>query len=247
MNQSFYIGAVGAQQQMLALNIQGNNIANVNTVGFKGEKSRFTSLFHQQLESIEEGNESVGVGARLLMTSTDFAQGPLNPTGRVQDYAISGDGYFAVVDLNTNQVTFTRNGAFEVTYYDRNTGREDENGMPIYETTQVLTDGEGRFVLGRNGNIIHVTDPQAKQNIGVFDYGNYDGMEHQSGTEFLPVDKNGNLYYATGELIQGALEGSNVELADAITKVIEAQRAYSMALKVVQSSDEIENTINNLR
>lgn len=247
MNQSFYTGAVGAQQQMLALNIQGNNIANVNTVGFKGEKSRFTALFHQQLESIEEGNESAGVGARLLMTSTDHTQGTLNPTGRTQDYAIRGDGYFAVVDLTTNEVTFTRNGAFEVTYYERYMGHEDENGNPVYETSLVLTDGDGRLVLGRNGNIIHVTDPEAMQNIGIFDYGNYDGMEHLSGTEFLPVDKNGNLYFGSGELVQGALEGSNVELADAITKVIEAQRAYSMALKVVQTSDEIENTINNLR
>ena len=63
----------------------------------------------------------------------------------------------------------------------------------------------------------------------------------------MPADKNGNLYYGTGELLQGCLEGSNVDLATALTKVIEAQRAYSMALKVVQTSDEIENTINNMR
>ena len=247
MNQSFYTSAAAAQQYMLALNIQGNNIANVNTIGFKGENSRFVSLFHERMESIEGGNESVGSGARLLMTSTDHSQGTLNPTGRTQDYAIRGAGYFAVVDLNTNEVTFTRNGAFEVTYYERYTGRDDENGIPIMETSNVLTDGEGRFVLGRNGNIIHVNDPNAMQNIGIFDYANYDGMQHLNGTEFLPIDKNGNLYYGTGELVQGALEGSNVELADAITKVIEAQRAYSMALRVVQTSDEIENTINNLR
>ena len=124
---------------------------------------------------------------------------------------------------------------------------EDEFGNVVTQTVQTLTDGEGRFVLGRNGNIITVTDPNAKQNIGIFDYGNYDGMLHQSGTEFLPVDKNGNLYYGTGELVQGALEGSNVDLAESFAKVIEAQRAYSMALKLVQTSDEIENTINNLR
>ena len=124
---------------------------------------------------------------------------------------------------------------------------EDEFGNVVTQTIQTLTDGEGRFVLGTNGNIISVTDTEARQNIGVFDYGNYDGMLHQSGTEFLPVDKNGNLYYATGELVQGALEGSNVDLAESFTKVIEAQRAYSMALKLVQTSDEIENTINNLR
>lgn len=247
MNQSFYTGVVGAQQQMSALNVQGNNIANVNTIGFKGEKSRFTSLFHQQMESIEEGNQSTGVGARLLMTSTDHTQGNIAPTGRSQDYAIRGDGYFAVVDLTTNEVTFTRNGAFEVTYYERYTGRDDENGNPIIETVNTLTDGEGRFVLGRNGNIITVHNREEMQNIGIFDYGNYDGMLHQSGTEFLPVDKNGNLYFGTGELVQGVLENSNVDLAESITKVIEAQRAYTMALKMIQTSEEIEDTINRLR
>lgn len=246
MNQSFYSGAVGAQQQMNALNIQSNNIANVNTTAFKAEVPRFISLFRQELESIEEGNDSFGVGARLLMTSTDHAQGAPQYTGRTQDYMIQGDGFFALVDLTTNEVTFTRNGAFEVTYYERNKG-EDEFGNVVTEKVMTLTDGEGRFVLGRNGNIITVTDPNARQNIGIFDYGNYDGMQHVIGTEFMPADKNGNLYYGTGELLQGCLEGSNVDLATALTKVIEAQRAYSMALKVVQTSDEIENTINNMR
>ena len=247
MNQSFYTGVVGAQQQMKALNVQGNNIANVNTIGFKGEKSRFTSLFHQQMESIEEGNQSTGVGARMLMTSTDFSAGNLTPTGRSQDYAIRGDGYFAVVDLATNQVSFTRNGSFVVSYYERNTGREDENGNPIMETVNTLTDGEGRFVLGRNGNIITVYNKDEMQNIGIFDYGNYDGMLHKSGTEFLPIDKNGNLYFGNGELVQGVLEGSNVDLAESITKVIEAQRAYTMALKMVQTSEEIEEAITRLK
>jgi len=246
VNQSFYTGAVGAQQQMNAMNILGNNIANVNTTAFKAEKARFTALLRQQMESIEDGNYSSGVGARLLMTSTDHTEGMLMQTGRSQDYAIRGDGYFALVDLSTNEVTFTRNGAFEITFYERVMG-EDEEGNPIIQTVQTLTDGDGRFVLGTNGNIITVYDPEARQNIGVFDYGNYDGMLHQSGTEFTPVDKNGNLYFATGELVQGALEGSNVDLAESFTKVIEAQRAYSMALKMVQTSDEIENTIINLR
>lgn len=246
MNQSFYTGAVGAQQQMNVMNIISNNIANVNTTAFKAEKARFTALLRQQMESVEEGNYSSGVGARLLMTSTDHTDGVLMQTGRAQDYAIRGDGYFALVNLNTNEVTFTRNGAFEITYYERNMG-EDEFGNPIIQKVQTLTDGHGNFVLGRNGNIITVTDPNAMQNIGVFDYGNYDGMLHQSSTEFMPVDKNGNLYFGAGELVQGALEGSNVDLAESFSKVIEAQRAYSMALKMIQTSDEIETTINSLR
>ena len=243
MNQSFY---TGARQQMQNLNVQANNLANINTYGYKAQVSRFTSLFHQRLDSISGQDTSNGVGARMLMTSTSHAQGAPLQTGRRQDYCIDGNGYFALVDLQTNQVTFTRNGAFEVTFYERMMG-EDELGNPIMQIVQTLTDGEGRFVLGRNGDLIIVTEPFEAQNIGIFDFGNYDGMEHLDGTEFLPVDKNGNLYYGTGNLMQGYLEGSNVDFADSMTKLIEAQRAYSMALKMLQTSDEIETTINNLR
>ena len=81
----------------------------------------------------------------------------------------------------------------------------------------------------------------------MFDYGNYDGMRHLDDTRFLPVDKNGALQRGTGVVRQGVLELSNVDLAEELTKVIEAQRAYGLALKVVQTSDEIETTINNLR
>lgn len=247
MNQSFYTSAVGARQQMMNLNVNANNMANVNTYGYKAQVSRFASLFHQRVDTISGGNDSNGVGAAMLMTSTDHAQGAPLHTGRFQDYCIDGNGYFALVDLATNQVTFTRNGAFTVAPFERATEEVDENGIPVMETVMALTDGGGRFVLGRDGDLIIVTDPMAKQEIGVFDFGNYDGMEHQEGTEFLPVDKNGNLYYGTGELMQGYLEGSNVDFAENMTKLIEAQRAYSMSLKMLQTSDEIENTINNLR
>lgn len=247
MNQSFYTSAVGARQHMTNLNIQANNMANVNTIGYKAQLSRFGALFHRDLKTISGENESIGTGAAMLMTSTNHAQGGFMATGRTQDYYIDGNGYFALVDLSTNQVTFTRNGAFSVAEYERVTGEMDANGNPITETVLTLTDGEGRFVLGRNGNLITVTDPNAMQNIGIFDFGNYDGMEHVHGTEFLPVDKNGNLYYGTGELKQGGLEASNVDLTETMTKLIEVQRAYSMALKMLQTSDEIETTINNLR
>ena len=83
--------------------------------------------------------------------------------------------------------------------------------------------------------------------IGVFDYAIMDGMLHANGSRFLPKDKNGDLYWGTGRVEQGVLEISNVDLAHEMVKVIEAQRAYSYALRMVQTSDEIETTINGLR
>ena len=129
----------------------------------------------------------------------------------------------------------------------RPTEKVDENGQPIMETVMYLSDGQGRFVLSTTGGMIEVTDRNVQQPVGVFDHISYNGMEHVEGTRFLAVEKNGDLRLGTGTAMSGMLEMSNVDLAEEMTKVIESQRAYGMALKMVQTSDEIETTINNLR
>lgn len=251
MNQSFYIGAVGAQMQQRRLNIIGDNIANLNTIGFKADRSDFTALMYQNHRGALNGEADtelpMGVGTRLLMTSTNFAQGPVEDNGRSLDYMIEGDGFFALVDLATGEVSYTRNGAFKMSEYVRDSGQVDEDGQPIQEKVFCLGDGQGRFVLSEQGGLIEVTDPTQKLPIGVFDYVNYNGMRQLDDTRYIPVDKNGGLQYGTGILRQGVLEGSNADLAEEYTKVIESQRAYGMALKMVQTSDEIEATINGLR
>ncbi len=247
MNQSFYVGAVGAWQQQQRMNIQGNNIANVNTYGFKAEKGRFTNLIYQNLTGIDGEQLPVGVGTKLLMSSTDFSSGGVTTTGRPLDYMIEGDGFFALVDMSTGEISFTRNGAFTKAEYQRPTGRVDENGNPIMESVYCLSDGDGRFVLSQQGGLIEVDDPEEQLDVGVFDYQNYDGMLHLDDTRFQAVDKNGGLRIGDGVLHKGALETSNVDLAEEMTRVIESQRSYSLALKMVQTSDEIETTINGLR
>ena len=247
MNQSFYIGAIGAHAQQQRLNVQGDNIANVNTYGFKASSGRFASLIYENMTGINNAQLPAGTGAHVMMTSTDFRSGAAATTGRPQDYMIEGDGFFALADLSTGEVTYTRNGAFSVAEYQRPTDQVDENGQPVYETVLCLSDGQGRFVLNNQGGLIEVTDPAEAQPVGIFDYSNYDGMLHTDGTRFLPVDKNGGLWLGEGKLLQGVLEMTNVDLAEEMTKVIESQRAYGLALKMVQTSDEVETTINNLR
>lgn len=247
MDQSFYIGSVGASQQMQRMHVQGNNIANVNTYGYKASKAAFTALYFQHMKAIEQPEVPYGVGTRVMMTSTDFVQGGVATTGRTTDYMINGKGFFAVKDMNTGEVSFTRNGSFAVNDFLRATDETDANGDPVLERVWVLTDRLGRLVLDQNGDMIEVDDQTKMLPIGVFDFENYDGMQHASDTRFLPIEKNGGLTMGTGTLVQGALETSNVDLADELTKVIEAQRAYGISLKIIQTSDEIENTINNLK
>ena len=161
MNQSFFIGAVGAHQQQKRLNVQGNNIANVNTYGFKAEKGRFAALMYEDIKAIDNAQLPSGAGACLWTTDTDFSSGAGIDTGRAQDYMISGDGFFALVDLTTNEVSLTRNGAFSIAELQRATGETDENGQPVIERVMYLSDGDGRFVLSDTGSMIEVTDGNA--------------------------------------------------------------------------------------
>ena len=246
MNQSFYTATVGAQQQLYHLNVHGDNIANVNTFGFKANKSYFMALLYQNWPGVQ-AELPMGVGTRMLKTSTDYSQGVPSETGRRLDFMIDGEGFFALVDVGTGEVTFTRNGAFMMSSLEQETGEVDENGEPIMEQVFYLGDNSGKFVLNERGGLIRIDDINDELPIGIFDYVNYDGMAQLDGTRYLPVDKNGNLWFGDGKLVRGYLEMSNADLADELTKVIEAQRAYGLALKMMTTSDEIENTINNLR
>lgn len=96
-----------------------------------------------------------------------------------------------MVDLASNEVSLTRDGAFVTSELQRASGEVDDAGVPIMETVYYLSDNQGRFVLSRNGGMIEVDDHHEEQPVGVFDYINYNGMEHIDGTRFMAVDKNG--------------------------------------------------------
>jgi len=263
MDQSFYIGAVGAHQQLRHLNIQGDNIANVNTQAYKANKARFIKLMYQKDERTAGEPQDKGLGAKVLMTDNDFQQGPGEETGRLLDYMIEGRGFFAVKELDTGEIFYTRNGAFKMAQL--------EEGGDWY-----LSDGLGRMVMDQDGEQIRLVagkieglerdeegyfvqeeDSEEKTRyydpadeslpIGLFEFKNYNGMTNLNGTYFQPVEKNGEPEQSNARLVCRYLEGGNMDLAEALTKVIEAQRAYGLALKVVQTSDEVETTINGLR
>lgn len=241
MNMSFYTAAVGAQQQQNRMNIQANNISNVNTYGFKAEKPSFAALMYDNIRGIDGAALPRGNGSHIVMAETDFRDGAVANTGYAQDYAISGSGFFALQDPVSGEISFTRDGSFTLSEFKR----PGADGAP--ETVWHLADGMGRFVLSDEGTRIEVKDAEAKQPVGIFDFINTNGMQHVGGNRFVPVEKNGQVRLGSGTLIHGSLETSNTDLAYELSKVIEAQRSFSYALKMVQTSDEIETTANNLR
>lgn len=245
MNLSFYTAAVGVEQQQARLDVHGNNIANVNTDGFRAKVPVFTALMRDVIDGIDGEELPRGCGSRMDAATTNFSTQALAETGLPFDYAIEGNGFFALVDPATGEYSYTRDGSFTKSHYQ--IMGQDEDGNPALEDVWYLSDGRGRFVIGRDGRPVEVTSDKDELPVGVFDFINYDGMSSGSDNVFTPIEKNGQVQLGTGKLVQGYVETSNADLATEFVKVIETQRAFTYMLKMIQTSDEIETTVNSLR
>ena len=134
MNMSFYSAAVGAYQQQLRMNIQANNIANVNTQGFRAEKVTFGELMNRDVVGINNANLPKGTGARVIQATVDFA----NNRGYIEtnmpyDFAIAGNGFFALFDPSNGEVSYTRDGSFMKAQFWIQPDGVDENGQPVLD------------------------------------------------------------------------------------------------------------------
>ena len=149
MMRALYTAATGMRAEQTNVDTIANNLSNVNTTGFKGQRTEFKSLLYQTIQTRStSGNgdakpvgAQVGLGTRVAATTSTYTQGPLNSTERPTDFALEGDGFFAVRGTD-NQTYYTRNGAFTWSQYG--------NGQTI------LTDSQGNPVMDTNGNIIAV-------------------------------------------------------------------------------------------
>lgn len=245
MDPSFYTAAVSAAQQQLRMNVHGNNIANVNTYGFRCKRPTFNALMVGNMDGINEDLPK-GVGSRMIMAATDFSTKGVTGTDRDLDYAIEGDGFFALFDPASGTYSYSRDGSF--TMSERKVNVTNEDGETEQTSIWYLSDGLGRFVLGQDGRPIEVDADHTDEilPVGVFDFINRDGMMHQEENTIIPVEKNGNLRRGDGKLVQGYLELSNTDLANELVKVIETQRSYMYMLRMVRTSDEIASTISSL-
>lgn len=242
MIQGFYSAVVGAQQQMQRMNVQGNNISNVNTYGFKAQVPSFQALMYRMQEGAEGSQLPRGSGAYMSGTATNWQDGVFQETGRDLDYAIVGEGYFALYEPGTGEISFTRDGSFTLSAFQV----EDQNAEGGVSYAYYLSDGEGRQVLNQSGYPIQVTDPSEDLQVGVFTIQYQDGLQRDGSGRFLMGDKNGLVWVSDSEARRGMLEQSNTDLATELSQVIEAQRSYSYVLKMVQTADEVETSINGL-
>lgn len=238
MDTSFYTAARGVRTQQDRINVISNNIANLNTSGYKVHSSAFVDLMYYNMRSpVEElSTLKAGTGSLHERTDIDFSAAAAAPTGQPLDYAILTEGFFMLQDPYDGAITYTRNGHFQASLW---------NDGNFY-----LVSDAGKLVLDANRNRIQVDTEEgiAAVEPGVYTFVNTNGMLAEGDNEFSPVPKNGQpLLLTDPDLRSGHLEMSNADVAEEYSKMIEGSRAYSYALKMVQTADEVEQTINSLR
>lgn len=234
MDTSFYTAAQGARMRQKQMNVIANNISNINTNGYRAKEVAFGDLMYYNMHPGNAEDWDAGAGCLIERTMDSQEQGSLVSTGDQNNFAIEGSGYFMLLDSATGEITYTRDGSFSAS----------QRADGFY-----LVNNAGKLVLDKMGQPIQIGEQGvSKDQIGVFDFPISTGLLSKGDNEWQASAQNGQPYLITDAKVrQGCIEESNVDLAKEMAKVIESSRSYSYNLKMVQTSDEIEQAINNLR
>jgi flagellar basal-body rod protein FlgG len=257
---SLQSAATGMEAQQLNLNTISNNLANVNTTGFKRSKTEFQDLLYerQRASGADSGNGTntvptgveVGNGSRVVSTAKIFTQGQLNETDQNTDLAINGDGFFEIQRPDGTSA-YTRDGSFKID----STGRvTTSDGFPVLSGFQTIAPNATNIAVASNGQVT-VQGPNGTQTfrLTLTHFNNPAGLQSVGGNLYLETPASGapatgnpseNGY---GSITQGFLEGSNVNVAEEMVNMIMAQRAYEVNSKAIQTSDEMLNDANQLK
>lgn len=271
MVRSLWTAATGMIAQQTNVDTIANNLANVNTTGYKTQVNEFKSLLYQNIQTkttsangdTKPGSAQVGLGVRNASISSVFKEGSLTASDSDTAFAIDGKGFFAVRGADGNTY-YTRNGNLKFTLA-ANGGNmlATSDGLPVLDT-------QGKaIVLGSNYVMSNITVskdgslcyPDAKNKpqpigitIGVFQFNNPNGLERladslyqQTAASGQAINEARNNNVEKSSIIQGYLENSNVQVVDEMVNMIVAQRAYELNSKAITASDEMLQQANNLR
>jgi flagellar basal-body rod protein FlgG len=261
MIRSLFIAATGMNAQNLKIDVIANNLANVNTVGYKRSRADFQDLMYQTLRvpgaTSAEGNQipsgiQVGLGTKPVAVQKIFQQGDFVQTGNNLDLVIEGDGFFQIA-MPDGTITYTRTGAFQM---DSDGRVVNSDGYPL-EPAITIPDDTLDISVGSDGK---VTVTQANSNtvteIGQIEltrFINPKGLKAIGKNLFSPTDSSGEPTTlnpgseGVGTIAQGFLENSNVNIVEEMVNMIISQRAYEINSKAIQTSDEMLQLANNLR
>ncbi len=259
MLRALYSAAAGMNAQQLNLDVIANNLANVNTTGYKKSKIEFQDLLYETTRTpgAEQGNGDVlptglqiGHGSQAVATSKVFTTGELTSTGNNLDVAIQGDGFFEV-QMPDGTTAYTRDGALK-TSSDGHITTSD--GLTVQGGFQPVPAGTTSITISSTGQVSYTgasgtTNFQAQ----LVRFANPSGLQSLGGNLYQQTPASGSPELGTpgangfGTLQQGYLEMSNVSVVQEMVNMIVAQRAYEVNSKAVQASDEMMQMSNNLR
>lgn len=270
MVRSLWTAASGMIAQQTNVDTISNNLANVNTVGYKTEAAEFKTLLYQTLQAkttSANGEQKpigaqVGLGVRNSAITSNFRDGIIMESDNDFAFALSGKGFFAVQGEN-NSVYYTRNGNFGIAIDQKglsltdSDGRQvlDSNGKPIIfnqnmSATDITVDEHGEFFYPNAEGKLQSLNVK----LGVYQFNNPAGLDKIGSSLFAESPASGPVINEEKErnitkskLVRGYLEGSNVQLADEMVNLIVAQRAYEMNSKAIQASDDMLQQANQLR
>jgi len=258
MIDSLYIGATGMQAQQLNVDVIANNLANVNTAGFKKNRVTFEDSFYQvarstlDAQNLQQNQVVLGMGTLVSSNSKSFAQGEIKATESPLDLAIQGNGFFEVV-LPDGRSAYTRYGSLKVSadgYLSTSSGYQLKQDIQVSaDILEVVIDKQGK-VSGRSANENELVE---LGQIELTNFANPEGLDPIGENLYLATSAAGQISSdkagenGFGSLSQGYLESSNVKLAEEMVNLVLAQRAYELNAKLIQASDEMLSISNNLR
>jgi flagellar basal-body rod protein FlgG len=256
------IAATGMMAQQTNVEVIANNIANQNTTGFKEQRPEFQDLLYQterrgganssDNNTIVPVGVQIGIGVQTAAVYRINTQGNLAQTGNPLDLAVQGNGYFQVLQPD-GTIAYTRDGSFqlsptgEIVTAD---GYVVEPGITIPQnTTSISVNSSGQV----QAQVAGQTNPQTVGQLQLANFANPDGLNAIGNNLYLQTQASGQPVTgdpgttAFGTVNQGMLETSNVDIVSEITNLITAQRAYEMNSKVIQTSDQMMQTLNQIQ
>jgi flagellar basal-body rod protein FlgG len=253
--------ATGMQAQQTNIDNIANNLANVNTTGFKKARIEFQDILYQNyrragtataIGSIVPVNLDVGYGTRAVATSREFSPGSVSITKNPTDLAIAGNGFFQV-RMPDGTTGYTRDGSFKISPDGQLVTADGFVMEPEITIPEDATD----LSVGIDGQVfvmvVGTTEPQQIGQVELARFVNPAGLSAVGHNLYRETVASGTPITATpgteglGTIDQGYLETSNVSVVDEMVNMIMAQRAYEINSKVIQSSDEMSQIINNLK
>ncbi len=253
MDPALWAAKTGLDAEQTQMSLTANNLANVNTTGFKESRAVFNDLLYQNLSQVGADTTqttqsptglNIGTGVRVVSTEKNYTQGSINNTGNALDVAIQGQGFFQVLQPD-GQLAYTRDGSFQLNAQGQlvtSAGYQVQPAITIPTGAQSIT-------IGTDGTVsVQLANQTTTTTVGTLQLANFinpAGLQDLGGNLAEQTAASGPPTVGTaglnglGTLIQGSIEASNVDVVQELVNMIQTQEAYEMDSRAVQTTDQM--------